>query len=187
MELQEPDLSETVHKIVAKGVTQITIVPILLLTAGHAKHDIPKMIEEERNKYPQIVFRYGRPIEIEPKMITIVEDHIKKTTDETEKFDILFVGRGSSDPQAVNDTETLVEMLREKFPNNLIEKCFLAASSPKFEKVLTEKINKQKKVCSSCSVSTFYWIINKRNQAVSREINPSRRTGITDDRIFKST
>ncbi|PWU69059.1 sirohydrochlorin chelatase [Gracilibacillus dipsosauri] len=145
LELQEPDLSETVHKIVAKGVTQITIVPILLLTAGHAKHDIPKMIEEERNKYPQIVFRYGRPIEIEPKMITIVEDHIKKTTDETEKFDILFVGRGSSDPQAVNDTETLVEMLREKFPNNLIEKCFLAASSPKFEKVLTEKINKQKK------------------------------------------
>ncbi|MFC4404773.1 sirohydrochlorin chelatase [Gracilibacillus xinjiangensis] len=145
LELQEPDLAQTVSKVVASGATKVTILPVLLLTAGHAKVDIPEMIEKEVKKYPKIDFHYGRPIDVDTKMIKAVKDHIEKVTDNVEHYDILFVGRGSSDPQTLEDTGAIVSLLRREYPRNNIEKCFLAASEPKFESFLAEKVNVQKK------------------------------------------
>ncbi|SFM02183.1 sirohydrochlorin ferrochelatase [Gracilibacillus orientalis] len=146
LELQEPDLAETVRRVAAQGATKILIMPILLLTAGHAKKDIPDMIEKEKNKYPSIAFVYGRAIEVEQKMVAILADRVKACTDNVEGMDLLLVGRGSSDMQAVNDTEKLVGMLRNQFPDNQIDKCFLAASKPKFEPFLWEKVKQGKSV-----------------------------------------
>ncbi|KAB8138899.1 sirohydrochlorin chelatase [Gracilibacillus oryzae] len=145
LELQEPDIPQTINKVVEQGATKITILPVLLLTAGHAKADIPEIINKKVMKYPEIDFHYGRPIDVDGKMIEAVKDHIQNVTEHVENYDIVFVGRGSSDPQALEDTETIVSMLRKEYPSNLIEKCFLAASQPKFEPFLAEKINEQKK------------------------------------------
>ncbi|SER98853.1 sirohydrochlorin cobaltochelatase [Gracilibacillus ureilyticus] len=140
LELQEPNLAETVKKVVSLGAEKITILPVLLLTAGHAKVDIPEIIDKEVMKYPEIDFHYGRPIGVDDKMVRAVKDHIERTTDNVEKYDIVFVGRGSSDLQAIQDTESIVSMLRKEYPHNNIEKCFLAASKPKFEPFLKEKV-----------------------------------------------
>ncbi|WP_163536624.1 sirohydrochlorin chelatase [Gracilibacillus sp. YIM 98692] len=146
LELQDPTLSKTVENVISQGAEQVMIVPVLLLTAGHAKHDIPEMIEKERWKYPEVSFHYGRPIEVEPKMIEVLVDHIRRaTTSHVEDYDILLVGRGSSDQQAVSDTETILQMLGDYFPAQTIEKCFLAASKPKFEELLSEKVIHQEK------------------------------------------
>ncbi|MGP4040507.1 sirohydrochlorin chelatase [Gracilibacillus sp. D59] len=146
LELQQPDLAETVRKVVNQGATKVFIMPILLLTAGHAKKDIPDMIEKERNKYPAVEFVYGRAIEVDQKMVDILADRIKACTDNLEEMDVLLVGRGSSDVSAVKDTERIVSMLRAHFPQNQIDKCFLAASQPKFEPFLLEKVEQSKSV-----------------------------------------
>ncbi|QGH34315.1 sirohydrochlorin chelatase [Gracilibacillus salitolerans] len=146
LELQEPDLADTVRKVVNQGATKIVILPILLLTAGHAKKDIPDMIEKEKNKYSAVEFVYGRAIEVDPKMVNILADRVKACTDNLEGMDLLLVGRGSSDISAVNATEKLVGMLRANFPENQIDKCFLAASKPKFEPFLLEKVEQGKSV-----------------------------------------
>ncbi|ENH97160.1 sirohydrochlorin ferrochelatase [Gracilibacillus halophilus YIM-C55.5] len=145
LELQEPDLSQAVEKVIAKGATQVHILPVLLLTAGHAKRDIPELIHQEEEKYPHIPFRYGRAIEIDPLMVDVVVDQIYQTTTSVEGYDLLFVGRGSSDIDAINDTETIVQMLRQRFPFQTIEKSFLAASEPKFESYLEKKVLEQEK------------------------------------------
>ncbi|WP_208589466.1 sirohydrochlorin chelatase [Gracilibacillus suaedae] len=146
LELQEPDLAETVHKVVNQGATKVVIIPILLLTAGHAKKDIPDMIENEKRNYPEVKFVYGRAIEVEPKMVDILVDRMKACTDNLKEMDVLLVGRGSSDVSAVKDTERIVSMLRTHFPQNQIDKCFLAASQPKFEPFLLEKVEQGKSV-----------------------------------------
>lgn len=146
LELQDPTLSEVVRKVVDKGVTKIIVMPILLLTAGHAKKDIPEMIGEEKSKYPDVTFIYGRAIEVERKMVDVLVERIKECTATVEHYDILLVGRGSSDMNAIADTEQIVTMLRQHYPANTIEKCFLAASKPKFEEFLTAKIKQKKSV-----------------------------------------
>ncbi|SHM90251.1 sirohydrochlorin chelatase [Gracilibacillus kekensis] len=146
LELQEPTLSETVHKVIEKGATNVIIMPILLLTAGHAKKDIPNIIDKEKDKYPDVDFIYGRAIEVDYKMVEILIDRISTCTSEVEEYDLLLVGRGSSDRSAVEDTERIVHLLKEYYPNNKIEKCFLAASEPKFEALLLEKVKDNKSV-----------------------------------------
>ncbi|UOQ85380.1 sirohydrochlorin chelatase [Gracilibacillus salinarum] len=146
LELQDPTLAQAVDNAVEQGATELYIMPILLLTAGHAKKDIPAMIEREQARYPELSVHYGRAIEVEPKMIDILVDRIYACTDDPATYDILLVGRGSSDQQAVGDTETLAEMLRHRFPANRIEKCFLAASEPKFEPFLADKVQQGKSV-----------------------------------------
>jgi sirohydrochlorin ferrochelatase len=145
LELQQPSIQEAVAHVIHKGATKVVFLPILLLTAGHAKIDIPEIIIKEQKKHPSIAFYYGRPIEVEPKMIDAVTDHIHQLTQDYEQYDFLFVGRGSSDVQALEDTNTIISLLQKKFPNNTIEACFLAASKPRFEELLVEKVTKQKK------------------------------------------
>ena len=45
-----------------KGATHIAIVPLLLLTAMHAKSDIPVEIEKVHARFPQVKVTYGKPI-----------------------------------------------------------------------------------------------------------------------------
>ncbi|UOQ48065.1 sirohydrochlorin chelatase [Gracilibacillus caseinilyticus] len=146
LELQEPTLAQAIDNAVKQGATNLYIMPILLLTAGHAKKDIPAMIEKEKEKHSNLSFYYGRAIEVEPKMIEVLVDRINACTNDPGNYDMLLVGRGSSDPQAVENTETLAEMLRHQFSGNRIEKCFLAASEPKFEPFLADKVHQGKSV-----------------------------------------
>ncbi|MDX8044823.1 sirohydrochlorin chelatase [Gracilibacillus sp. S3-1-1] len=140
LELQEPDLHATVQQVIKKGATKIYVMPILLLTAGHAKKDIPTMIKKEENNYPDVEFVYGRAIEVDERMIGVLVERVNQATNDIEEMEILLVGRGSSDLSAVHDTEELATLLRRHFPGNAIEKCFLAASEPKFEPLLQAKV-----------------------------------------------
>lgn len=45
-----PAVHEGIDLCVAKGAKKIAIVPLLLLEAGHAKKDLPKMINEAKRK-----------------------------------------------------------------------------------------------------------------------------------------
>ncbi|RCW71882.1 sirohydrochlorin chelatase [Saliterribacillus persicus] len=139
LELEEPNISEGIRVCVEKGATNIAIVPILLLTAGHAKIDIPEVLEREKKKYPLIKFNYGRPLGVENKMIEAVSDRVLDVTSNPSAYDILLVGRGSSDNEALEDTRKIKELLKIKLKTNNITACFLAASNPKFEELVTEK------------------------------------------------
>ena len=62
LELTSPNLSQGFEKLVAQGATQISIVPVLLLSAGHYFKDIPAEIEENQLKFPNVEVSYGQPL-----------------------------------------------------------------------------------------------------------------------------
>jgi len=57
LELMEPRLPEAVAKVVANGRNAVTVVPIFLGQGGHVLRDLPVLMQDLRQRYPQVSFR----------------------------------------------------------------------------------------------------------------------------------
>lgn len=134
LELAEPNILQGIKNCVKRGATRIMIAPILLLTAQHAKEDIPAEVEKARDIYPNIHFTVGRPFGIHEKLIDtlykrITEQHCEILPD----VDVLLVGRGSSDEAVIQDMSEISNQLQRKFGFHSVRACFLYGSGPSFE------------------------------------------------------
>ncbi|WP_054636744.1 sirohydrochlorin chelatase [Thalassobacillus sp. C254] len=133
LELADPGISEGVRRCKEKGVTKLLVIPVLLLTAGHAKQDIPEELRKALVPYPELEVSYGRPFGIEEKIFNVLEERLRregwKPGDEA---DVLLVGRGSSDPEAIEDFHTICHKFKEFAGLSRVEASFLAAASPSF-------------------------------------------------------
>jgi sirohydrochlorin cobaltochelatase len=56
LELMTPSLPDEVALLAARGVREVTIVPIFLGQGGHLLRDLPKLVDELHASYPDIVF-----------------------------------------------------------------------------------------------------------------------------------
>ena len=56
LELMTPSLPEEAALLAARGVREITIVPIFLGQGGHLLRDLPRLVEELRAAHPDISF-----------------------------------------------------------------------------------------------------------------------------------
>lgn len=140
LELAKPSILEGIDECVKLGATTIAAVPVLLLTAVHAKIDIPEILEQAKERYETIEFRYGKPLGVQEKLVDILVERIEENSQISEEMEILLVGRGSSDMDAVNDTHRIAELLQQKIQVSSVSKCFLTAATPRFETVLEDKI-----------------------------------------------
>ncbi|CDQ20735.1 Sirohydrochlorin ferrochelatase [Halobacillus karajensis] len=119
----------------AKRAKEIAIVPVLLLTAVHAKKDIPDVLNRAKKIYPNVEFTYGRPLGIQKRLVDVLVEHIEKERETPNDMHLLLVGRGSSDEEAVEDTKRIARLLEQRV-NVHVHVCFLAAVHPHFEKKL---------------------------------------------------
>ncbi|MDX8365812.1 sirohydrochlorin chelatase [Cytobacillus sp. IB215665] len=144
LELASPTIAEGINNCVERGATEIIVVPILLLTAHHAKKDIPNELAKASTHFPDIVIKYGQPIGVHDKIIDIMLERLhEKTTVIDGDTLILLVGRGSSDPDAPRDLRTIAKLLLEQSGAGSVDTCFLAAAEPSFEDMLQQTICSQ--------------------------------------------
>ncbi len=54
LELMPPSLPERVAELVQSGITQISVVPVFLGQGGHVRRDLPPLMDELRNTYPEL-------------------------------------------------------------------------------------------------------------------------------------
>jgi sirohydrochlorin cobaltochelatase len=54
LELDRPLLPETIEKLASGHCSRIAIVPVFLAQGGHLKHDVPRMLDELRARFPGI-------------------------------------------------------------------------------------------------------------------------------------
>lgn len=62
LELMEPNLLDTAAAMVARGVMQLTVVPVFLGTGGHLLRDLPALADEIRAAHPGLQLRIAGPI-----------------------------------------------------------------------------------------------------------------------------
>ncbi|RBW70905.1 sirohydrochlorin chelatase [Bacillus taeanensis] len=144
LELAEPTIAEGIARCAARGASKIAVVPLLLLTAGHAKLDIPEALEKVKKEYPSIEFQYGRPLGVHDRIVDILIERItEQKISISNKTTVLLVGRGSSDPDSPRDLGVIADMLKIKGGFQSVKTCFLAAASPSFKEGLKNAIHSE--------------------------------------------
>ncbi|MEM7756899.1 MAG: sirohydrochlorin chelatase [Cyanobacteria bacterium P01_A01_bin.40] len=141
LELTEPTIQQGVEACVERGYEEITALPILLFAARHNKFDVTNELDRSRSPYPQINLSYGRHFGITPKIIELWRDRLSELDRpehnprniSREDTVILFVGRGSSDPDANGDVCKLARIIWEGSGYKTVETCFIGITHPRLE------------------------------------------------------
>ncbi len=100
IELAQPDIPAAIAQCVAGGAREIVLLPVTLFNGGHARFEIPEHIHAAQHLFPEIAFRYGRPLMIHPLLHGILRERYQATgAHDPEQTGVLFVGRGTSDAE----------------------------------------------------------------------------------------
>jgi sirohydrochlorin ferrochelatase len=139
LELASPTIDDGIRRCVERGATRIAVLPLLLLTAGHAKKDIPLELEKIKEQYPDITIDYGRPLGVHEEIVDILIERIREKQ-ETIGGDtrVLLVGRGSSDPDTTRDLGHIARLLSRKHPFQSVQTAYLTSAKPSFEEGLEQ-------------------------------------------------
>ena len=136
LELTEPTIQAGVDLCVAKGYTDISVLPVLLFAARHNKFDITNELDRARARHPQLKFHYGRHFGITPGIIELWQERLAQLDSphlSRSETVLLFVGRGSSDPDANGDVCKLARIVWEGSGYSTVETCFIGITHPRLE------------------------------------------------------
>ena len=136
LELTGPTIGEGIDRCVEQGYTDFSVLPVLLFAARHNKFDITNELDRAKAKYPQLTFHYGRHFGITPGILELWRDRLAAKDDspiDRKDTVLLFVGRGSSDPDANGDVYKLARILWEGSGYLTVETCFIGITHPRLE------------------------------------------------------
>ena len=119
LEFAHPILRDGLERLREQGVVKVLAVPAMLFAAGHAKNDIPSVL----NTYSAetgLEIDYGRELGVDRLMIAAAGARIQEALNRTSTLDLsdtmlVVVGRGSSDPDANSNVAKVTRMLVEGF------------------------------------------------------------------------
>ncbi|MEO1380447.1 MAG: sirohydrochlorin chelatase, partial [Pseudomonadota bacterium] len=121
LEFANPVIHQGLDALKAQGANHILAVPGMLFAAGHAKNDIPSVLNAYQAMNPDITVDYGRELGIDLRMIRAaaarIEEGLKaqgwKEGDSLHDTMLVVVGRGASDPDANSNVSKVMRMLWE--------------------------------------------------------------------------
>ena len=122
LELVAPSINDAVQALVDQGVTSILALPGMLMAGNHAKSDIPKELERQRQKHG-ISIGYGEELGADDKMIAAARSRIEQA--EAQSLDnsleqrrcetlLMIVGRGSNDPKIIANFNHIADTLQQE-------------------------------------------------------------------------
>ncbi|WP_433888690.1 sirohydrochlorin chelatase [Streptomyces sp. CA-111067] len=134
IELSPPPLADSVAAMAAAGVSRFAAVPLVLVSAGHAKGDIPAALTREERRHPGIAFSYGRPLGPHPGLLAVLERRIDEVLardgGDRAATTVLLVGRGSTDPDANAEVFKAARLLWEGRGYAGVETAFVSLARP---------------------------------------------------------
>lgn len=141
LEFATPIIRNGLDSLKAQGVTRVLAVPGMLFAAGHAKNDIPSVL----NTYAAangLPITYGKELGIDPKMLRAAGDRVQEALDKAgpgvskHQTLLVVVGRGASDPDANSNVAKITRMLWEGFGFGWAETAYSGVTFPLVEPAL---------------------------------------------------
>jgi len=120
LEFARPILRDGLESLRQQGVTRVLAIPAMLFAAGHAKNDIPSVL----NTYTAetgLPIDYGRELGVDRLMVAAAGARVREclesapSTVALSETLLVVVGRGSSDPDANSNVAKVTRMLVEGF------------------------------------------------------------------------
>ncbi len=122
LEFATPIIRDGLDKLRARGASRILAIPGMLFAAGHAKNDIPSVLNTYMAQHEGLEINYGRELGIDPRMMRAAGDRVAEgiaaadaASGPVPRHDTLLVvvGRGASDPDANSNVAKITRMLWE--------------------------------------------------------------------------
>lgn len=140
LEFGPPTIAQAWQRLLARGIGQIDVAPLLLFAAGHAKQDIPQLIDECQSRGRQVGCRRSRPLSRHRSIVGLAVDRIGGATAELPtaplRTAVVMVGRGSHDPCAQADMRLLAEVVGRRLDVAAVQTAFYAMAEPRLPEVL---------------------------------------------------
>ena len=141
LEFAQPIIRDGLDGLRDRGVDQVLAIPGMLMAAGHAKNDIPSVLNTYQAQNDGIEIRYGRDLGIDPKLLKAAGDRVEEAvaradaTGAVARHDTLLmvVGRGTSDPDANSNISKVMRMLWEGLGFGWGETCYSGVTFPLVE------------------------------------------------------
>lgn len=132
IELSDPTVSQACGELAERGHRRMAAVPLVLVSAGHGKGDIPAALEREARRNPGVSFEFGRPLGPHPALLDLLEERIVDVAPREEWPDtaVLLVGRGSTDPDANAEVCKVSRLLQETREFAFVETAFVSLATP---------------------------------------------------------
>ena len=141
LEFARPIIRDGLDKLRDHGVDRVLAVPGMLFAAGHAKNDIPSVL----NTYAAqkaIRIDYGKELGIDPKMLRAAADRVGEAVAAAagniaqHETLLMVVGRGASDPDANSNVSKVTRLLWEGFGFGWAETASSGVTFPLIEPAL---------------------------------------------------
>jgi sirohydrochlorin cobaltochelatase len=142
LEFARPVLREGLDRLRERGAKHILAVPGMLFAAGHAKDDIPSVLNAYQAGHPGLTVQYGRELGLDARMIRAAADRIQAAIDSSEAWVaphetlLVVVGRGASDPDANSNVAKVTRLLWEGFGFGWAETAYSGVTFPLVEPAL---------------------------------------------------
>ena len=139
LEFATPVIRTGLDALRAKGIRKVLAVPGMLFAAGHAKNDIPSVLNAYQTQNPELEISYARELGIDLKLIRAagerVEDALQNAGEGVSREDTLLVvvGRGASDPDANSNVAKVTRMLWEGLGLGWAETAYSGVTFPLVE------------------------------------------------------
>ena len=126
---------------IERGAKRLAVVPLLLVSAGHAKRDIPQLVTAAAAQFPAATIEQMPHLGAHPAVLDLA--HRRYTSALADRAVVppgetlhLVVGRGTKDPDANAALCSFARKRREQSQAGWLEVCFLAMTEPSLEQAL---------------------------------------------------
>ncbi len=139
LEFATPVIKSGLDALRDKGIRKIMAVPVMLFAAGHAKNDIPSVLNAYQAQNPELSISYARELGIDLKLIRAAGERVKEAIKQAEgnisleETLLLVVGRGASDPDANSNVSKVTRMLWEGLGLGWAETAYSGVTFPLVE------------------------------------------------------
>jgi sirohydrochlorin cobaltochelatase len=107
-----PSIRAALADLVARGATDVVVLPLLLTPASHSKTDVAASVQEGRLAHPGVRLRYGRPLGPHPVLVEVLAQRLAEAGAGDDDPVVLVAG-GALDPDANAQVAATARLLFE--------------------------------------------------------------------------
>jgi sirohydrochlorin ferrochelatase len=132
LELADPLIPAAIDQAVLSGATRIWAYPLFIFPGRHVLEDLPHLLKEGQEKYPDIEIYFGEALNLNPKLLDLAKIRIDPSKDRTDPKEtaLLVIGRGTLEPRAIAATEAFTVQMKPRLPYAHAVHCFAEVVPP---------------------------------------------------------
>jgi sirohydrochlorin cobaltochelatase len=111
LEMSDPPAGRVADRLVERGCRRIVVLPLMLLSAGHAKSDVPAVVREARSRHPGVDFPFGAPLGVSRVPVELLGKAVVASGGAG--LPLLMIARGTSDPDANSEACKAARLVAE--------------------------------------------------------------------------